>query len=92
MVKNKKDILEDFWNETLREVVDSEIKIALLKKHKPEDVIYAKMEQKRTFDGKPFPMKKEFTAGQLLKEEEDKWRGNLEILETIKNLLKDEAK
>jgi len=87
MVKDKRDILEDLWNETLREVVNSEVKIALLKKHKPDDVIYDKIEVKRTFDGKPYPLKKDYTAKILLEDEEKKWRGNLEVLDTIKELL-----
>ena len=87
MVKDKRDILEDLWNETLREVVNSEVKIALLKKHKPNEIIYDKIEIKRTFDGKPYPLKKDFTVKMLLEDEEKKWRGNLEVLETIKDLL-----
>ena len=85
MVKDKKDVLEDLWNKTLAEVVDSEVKIALLKSKKPEEVVYTKKEMVMNR-----LVVREFNVKMVLEEEEKSWRGKIEVLEIIKNLLEKE--
>jgi len=83
MIKNKKDVLEDCWNVVLGQVVDSEIKIKILKTKKKDEVMYSK---EVTLMGRS--MEKPFTAGLLLEQEETAWRGKIEMLDAIKDLLK----
>jgi len=82
-VKTRKEALEALWDQTMIDIAESEVKIALLEKKQPDEVVF---NQQESFLGKPF--NKEYTAQMLIDKEKDKWRGNMEVLETIKELLK----
>lgn len=84
MVKTKKDVLEDLWNKTLAEVVDSEVKITLLKKKDPNSVMYSRKEMVMNRI-----VVRDYNAKMVLEEEEKSWRGKLEVLDTIRDLLKE---
>jgi hypothetical protein len=82
MIKTKRDVLEDLWNETLKQVVDSEVKITLLKSKPPDEVMDSKKEMVMNR-----LMVRDITAKMLLEKSEANWRGQVEVLEIIKNLL-----
>ena len=81
-IKTRKEILEEIWNETLTEVIDSEVKLTLLKTKKPNEIIYSKMERVM---GRP--MQKDYTTKMAIETEEKNWRGQLEVLGIVKKLL-----
>jgi len=88
MIKTKIQALEDLYAKILDSAVSVEIQAEMMKLLDPNEIVYP---QKDTVVA-GIKMKKDYTAGMLLAQDEAKLKENRELLEIIRKKIEEEGR